>query len=134
MPRIQREPAAVEEHFIPCAEIHRRWVNRHADVAKVTGAVPRRDVHASGQGHRQVSEVPANAAALLVSLRGRTITSRVMIAEFDAVVSLPAARYTISFKKRGAWSSPERCLQVALSSSISLLTAEIDSPTFSTTL
>ena len=37
-----------------------------------------------------MSEVPANAAAFLVSLRGGTITSRVMIAEFDAVVTVVA--------------------------------------------
>jgi hypothetical protein len=37
-----------------------------------------------------MSEVPANAAALLVPLRGGTIASGVMIAEFDAVVSVVA--------------------------------------------
>jgi hypothetical protein len=37
-----------------------------------------------------MSEVPTNAAALLVSLGRGTIASRVMIAEFDAVVGVVA--------------------------------------------
>ena len=90
MPRVQGEPATIKEHFIPSAEIHRGRINRYADVTKITRAIPRRDVHASGKGHCKMSEVPANAAALLVSLRSGAIASCVMIAEFDAIVSVVA--------------------------------------------
>jgi hypothetical protein len=37
-----------------------------------------------------MSEVPANAASFLVSLRGGAIASRMMITEFYAVVSIVA--------------------------------------------
>jgi hypothetical protein len=39
-----------------------------------------------------MSEVPTNATAVLVSLGSGAIASRVMIAEFDAVVSVVANR------------------------------------------
>src|SRR5450755_4658714 len=46
---IERVPAAAEVDFEPGAEIHRRIVWRHADVAEISGAVARRNVHAAAQ-------------------------------------------------------------------------------------
>ena len=39
-----------------------------------------------------VGEVPANATTFLVPLRGGAVTSRVMVAEFNTVVSIVANR------------------------------------------
>jgi hypothetical protein len=103
VPRIQGEPSTIKEHFVPSAEVHWCRIDRYADVTKITRAIPRRDVHASGQGHCKMSEVPANTAALFVTLGSGAIASRVVIAELEAIVSIvanslstsPAARICI---------------------------------------
>ena len=51
VPGVEREPAAIKKDFIPCAEIHRRRIGWHADIAKITRAVTRRYIHAAGQRH-----------------------------------------------------------------------------------
>src|SRR3984957_14021063 len=92
MPSVQGKPAAIQELFVPCAEVHRRRIDRYSDVTKVTRAIPRRDVHASRQGHCKMREVPTNAPALLVPRGSDAIAARVMIGEFDSVVSVVANR------------------------------------------
>src|SRR3954451_1925229 len=46
---IERIPAAAEIDLEPGAEIHRIRLRRNADVAQITGAIARRDVHAATQ-------------------------------------------------------------------------------------
>src|SRR5271155_5084156 len=92
VPRVQGEPASVQEHFVPGTEIHGSRIDGYADVAEVTGAITRRNVHAAREGDCEMGEVPADAATFLVSLRGGAIASRVMVAELDSVVSVVADR------------------------------------------
>src|SRR5581483_6483243 len=58
--RIEGVPGAAEIGFEPAGEVHGRIGRRHADVAQVAGAVPRRNVHAAAQGNGQVGVVPAD--------------------------------------------------------------------------
>ena len=74
---IERVPAAAEIDFEPSAEIHRRRVERHADVAEIAGAVARRNVHAAAQRDREVGEVPAHAALLGIGIPRRLGRARV---------------------------------------------------------
>src|SRR5215475_14276863 len=39
VPRVERVPASAEIDLEPCAEIHRRWVRRHTDVAEIPRAI-----------------------------------------------------------------------------------------------
>src|ERR1700743_2801871 len=86
--RVEGEPATIQEHLVPRAEIHRGWIGWDTDVAEVARAVAGRDVHASGKRHGQMGEVPADAATFLMALRGGTGAPRVMVAEVDAVMGI----------------------------------------------
>ena len=90
--RIEGEPAAVEKYLEPCAEIHRRGIAGHADIAEITGTVARRDVHAPTKRHRQMREVTAYANAFVMAFRSRTIAARMVIAEFEALMHVVADR------------------------------------------
>ena len=63
MSRVEGEPATIQEHLVPRAEIHRGWIGRDADVAEVARAVAGRDVHASGKRHGKMGEIPAGVVA-----------------------------------------------------------------------
>src|SRR3984893_3393802 len=90
--RIKGVPGATEVGFEPGCEIHRRVRDRHADIAKITRAVSRRDVHAATEGDSEVSIVPADAGAIAVSLPGRPGGARVFIAEGNVLVNKIADR------------------------------------------
>lgn len=92
MPRIESEPPTIKKYLVPRAKIHRSWIDWDADVTKIARAIPGWDVHAPGKRNREMSEVPANATTFLVPLKGRAVTSRVMVAEFNTVVSVVANR------------------------------------------
>jgi hypothetical protein len=85
-------PAAAEIGFEPSAEIHWGIVERHADIAEVAGAVARRNVHAAAQRDREVSEVPAHAASLVMNILRRLGRAGVGVAENDAIVDIVADR------------------------------------------
>ena len=56
--RVECLPASAEVILKRSAEIHRRTVRGHTDnVAKVTGAVARRNIHVTAQRNRKVSEL-----------------------------------------------------------------------------
>jgi hypothetical protein len=86
VPRVKGEPATIQKHLVPCAKVHGGRISWNADVAEVARALAGRNVHATGQRHSKMGEVPADAAAFLMSLRCGAVPSRVMVAEFDAVV------------------------------------------------
>ena len=65
------QPLAAEKHVEPGIEIHRRRVWRHADVAEISVAVARRNVHAAAERDRDMCEVATNADALGVGFIGR---------------------------------------------------------------
>ena len=64
MSGVEGEPSIAEKDFEPGVEIHWRRVWRNADVAKLTVAVAGRNVEATAQSDRQMSEVAADADAL----------------------------------------------------------------------
>ena len=82
----------MKENLIPCAEVHGRRIGWYPDVAKVTRAISRRNVHASGQRDSEMGEVPTDAAALIMSFRRGAIAAGMVIAEIDTVVSIVADR------------------------------------------
>ena len=82
-PRIDLEPGA---------EIHRRRIRRHADVAEIAGAVARRDVHAAAERDGEVREVAAHAAPLGEAARGAARGVGVLIVELDVRVDEIADR------------------------------------------
>src|SRR5271157_3720585 len=95
-------PFAAEKRLEPGAEIHRRWVRRHADVAEISVAVARRDVHAAAERDRKMREIAAYAAAFGIGfIRGARRTGA-LVAEGDVAVDeiadrlhpRPARRYT----------------------------------------
>src|ERR1700733_11455386 len=90
--RVEGEPATIQEHLVPRAEIHRGWIGWNADVAEVARAVAGRDVHASGKRHGKMGKIPADAAAFLVALRRGAVTPGMVVAEFNAVVGVVADR------------------------------------------
>ena len=51
-----------------------------------------RDVHASGKRHGKMGEIPANAAAFLVTFRRGAVSPGMVVAEFNAVVGVVADR------------------------------------------
>src|ERR1700761_3773826 len=90
--RVEGEPATIQEHLVPRAEIHRGWIGWNADVAEVARAVAGRDVHASGKRHGKMGEIPADAAPFLVALRRGAVPPGMVVAEFNAVVGVVADR------------------------------------------
>ena len=67
-------------------------IGRHADVAEITGAVARRDVHAAAQRDREVGEVAADAAPLGMRIPGGLGRAGMLVAEFDAIMDVIADR------------------------------------------
>src|SRR5665647_1088136 len=61
VPGIEREPTILEVHLDPGAEVHGRWIARHADVAEVAVDIAGGNVEAAAQGDHQVREVAAYA-------------------------------------------------------------------------
>src|SRR4029079_3418317 len=84
--RIERVPAAVEEHLEPGAEIHRGRVGRNADIAEITGAIARRDVHAAAKRDSEMREVAAHAPLLDIGIVGGAADMGVLVAELDVLV------------------------------------------------
>jgi len=81
VPRVERVPPIAEIDLEPGAEIHRIGIRQNADIAKITGAVARGDVHAAAERDRQMGKVPAHAAALESDLSRGPGGARVLIAE-----------------------------------------------------
>jgi hypothetical protein len=83
---VERIPAAAQVSFEPCIEVHGSGIWRDADVAEITVAEPRRNVHATTQCDREVRKVSANAAPLFHRLRGRARFAGFGIAESQATM------------------------------------------------
>src|SRR5581483_11571785 len=80
---IEGVPFAGEPGLVPAGEIHRGRLGRNADVAHIAGAVARGDAHAATEGDREMGEVAANAALLLVDVMRRFHVMRMLIPERD---------------------------------------------------
>ena len=96
VPGVEGEPASVEKHLEPGAEIHRRRVFRHADIAEIARAIARRNVHAAAERNGQMGEVAADAELLVVAFGRRAVTACMVVAELNAVMHIIADRlYTL---------------------------------------
>src|SRR5260370_6952253 len=78
--------------FEPAGEIHRAVDRWNADVAQVSGAVPRGDIHAAAEGNRKVGVVTAHAVAFVERLAGRLGRSCILVAERDVSMDVVADR------------------------------------------
>jgi hypothetical protein len=58
---IEREPPAVEIDFVPGTEIHQFGFDGRADVAEITGAIARRDVHPAARHDGKMGDVATDA-------------------------------------------------------------------------
>src|SRR5271157_4472500 len=76
---VERIPAAVKVGLKPGGEIHWAIRRRHADVAQVTGAVTRGDIHTATEGNGEVRVITADAGPLLKSLPGRLRGAGVLV-------------------------------------------------------
>ncbi len=70
VPRVEGVPGAADKRLEPTGEVHRRRILRTTDVAEVTGAIPRRNVHATTEGDGQVGEVATDPPAFIEDLPG----------------------------------------------------------------
>jgi hypothetical protein len=64
VPRVKGEPATIKEHLVPCAKVHGGRISWNAYVAEVARAVAGRDVHATGQRHKNAGTDHAGPSAL----------------------------------------------------------------------
>ena len=92
VPGIETVPSSVEENLEPGTEIHWGGVRRYADVAEITGAVPRGYVDAATKGHGEMCKVAAHADAFFMALECRSVVPRMRIAELESVMDVIADR------------------------------------------
>ena len=88
--RIKRIPAATEVHFHPGGKIHGAIGGRNADVAKITSAVARWNIHTAAESHGEVGIVAADSCALVECVKGRFRDARILITECDVVMDVIA--------------------------------------------
>ena len=88
--RIKRVPTTVQKNLEPRAEVHGRRIAGHPDVAKVSGAVSRRNIHAAAERDRQMSEVATDTYPFLVALGRCPVTSGMVVSECDANMNVIA--------------------------------------------
>ena len=81
-----------EKRLEPGVEIHRRRVRRHADVAEISVAVARRNVHAAAERDRKMREIAAYADAFGVGFIGGARRTGALIAERDVAIDEIADR------------------------------------------
>jgi hypothetical protein len=83
VPGVECVPATAKIDLEPRAEIHGLGLWRDVDVAEISGAITRRDVHATAQRDRQVGKVAAYAAALDHDVGGGPGGAGMLVAEAD---------------------------------------------------
>ena len=90
--RIEGVPPSAKIGLEPAGEIHRAIGRRHADVAKVAGAIARRNIHAAAEGDGEVRKVAADALAFVEDFPGRHRRARMLVAEGDVAMDEIADR------------------------------------------
>ena len=109
---IEGVPAAAEIDLEPGAEIHRLGFGRNADVAEISGAIARRDVHAAAQRDRQMGKVAAHPATFDQDVGGRPGRAGVLVAEADVGMDEIADRlHARPAERRVAEAGPGCCHQ-----------------------
>jgi hypothetical protein len=66
--RIKVDPSAFKKDLIPCAEISRA-AERLANISDIAGDIARWNIHAAGQGDRQMLKISADADSLDEDIR-----------------------------------------------------------------
>jgi hypothetical protein len=87
---IEDIPLAREVDFEPGAEIHGRGIGRNTDVAEIPCAIAGGYVEAAAEGDREMSEIAANAATLVVSIPCGPERARVLVPEFKTIMDVIA--------------------------------------------
>src|SRR3954471_24986249 len=88
--RIEHLPAPAEIGLEPAGEVADRPRLRRADVAEVTGAIARRNVHAATEGDGEMGIVATDALAFVVGFPRRLGGARMLVAERDMAVHVVA--------------------------------------------
>ena len=84
--RIERVPALPEIDLHPGRKVHGRVRRGEPDIADISRAISCGDVEAPAERDREVGEVPANAAPLLVGLRCGARRTGIFVAEYEMVM------------------------------------------------
>ena len=111
-------PASIEKDLKPGAEVHRVDINRHADVAKITCALARRDVHAAAKRDGKMGVIAAYADSLPHRIAGATGGTRVWVAEsdlrMDKIANGPHAAVTAGNPSEGRPGEISKVVAVAI--------------------
>ena len=108
VPWIERVPGATEIDFNPRCKIHHAVRRQRPHVAQVSGAVPRRNIHAAAESNSQVREVATDAHTLVERLPSCPRGARFLIVERDMVVDKIADRLNARPSRRGLTESRPR--------------------------
>jgi len=81
VPWVEGIPASSEIRLEPSGEVHRTVGRRCAHVAEITGAVPRRNIHASAEGNSKMCVIAADPAPLVERFPGCSCGAGMLIAE-----------------------------------------------------
>jgi len=90
--RIECVPAPVQVRLEPRSEVHRAVRRRDPNVAKIAGAVSRRNVHAAAKRDREVRIVAAHTGLVMQRLPRGPREARVLIPERDVPMHVIADR------------------------------------------
>ena len=78
---IESVPTPAEKRLKPSREVHRPVRRRNTDIAKVAGAIARRNIHATAEGDGQVRKVATDARVLIEGLQRRLGWTRMLVTE-----------------------------------------------------
>ena len=101
--RIKGVPPPAKIGLEPAREIHRAMRRRHADVAKVPGAIARRNVHAAAECDSKVRVVTTNTLGFVEDLPGGHGLARILVAEGDVAMDEIADRLDARPSRRRAF-------------------------------
>ena len=90
MTSIEGVPATADIDLKPGAEIHRIGMWRHANIAKITGAIAGRNVHAAAKRDREMGEISTNASAFHMCIPRRFCRVRMLISKCKVAVYVVA--------------------------------------------
>src|SRR5271165_2923407 len=89
---IKSVPPPAKIRLEPRGEIHRAIGRHHADVAEITGAIARRNVHAATERDGKVRVVATHTLAFIEYVPGRHGRARMLVAKRDVAVDEIADR------------------------------------------
>ena len=87
VPGVESIPTGAEIDLEPGAEVHWSGDRRDTDIAEITGAISRRNVHASAKSDGEMRKIAANARALTIDVPSRFGRTGMLVAESDVLVN-----------------------------------------------